>query len=410
MATLFGRTPKSTLQELLTVNNNSGITTDLNQIGDGQGGLSPLAISNTKVSLNDMVWPTAGALTNSVLRVSSTTNQLEWVAMTPANFTNLWNKAGDTMTGALTLASDPTQPLQAATKQYIDAKEQTINGKLLNKTGDTMTGALTLASDPTQPLHASSKQYVDSLVQGLDGKASVRVATTANITLSGTPVIDGIQTVVGDRVLVKNQTAGAQNGIYDVSAGAWSRSADADNVPGQEVSAGMYTFVEDGTTQAATGWNLVTKTLTLGTTPLVFTQFGAAVNYTAGTNVAINGTVISVPNSNIPYDIASAILGKPEANATVMRFVSVRSFSVPTNFAGSIAKADVTGTSTSTIFSIRKNGTQFGTMTFAAGTVSATFSGTSTSFVAGDIITIVAPASQNSTLADVQFTMVASLA
>ena len=238
----------------------------------------------------------------------------------------------------------------------------------------------------------------------------MRVATTANIALTGTQTIDGVAVVAGDRVLVKNQTNGAENGIYVAAAGAWARAADADNLPGQEVSPGMYTFVEDGATFAATGWNLVTKNpIVLGTTNLTFTQFGAAVNYTAGTNVSITGSVISVPNSSIPYDIAGAILGQPAASATVFRFICVRAFTLPANLVGSLSTTGVNSTG-SVIMSLRKNGVQFGTLTFAAGQANGVFASSgAASFAVGDVITVVAPSSQDTTFADCQFTMVASL-
>jgi hypothetical protein len=84
MASLFGKTPKDSLQEILTINSVDGITTALTQVGDGKGGLSPLAVSDTKVSINDLVWPTTGAAAGKVLAVSATTNQLEWANAAPA--------------------------------------------------------------------------------------------------------------------------------------------------------------------------------------------------------------------------------------------------------------------------------------------------------------------------------------
>jgi hypothetical protein len=82
--------------------------------------------------------------------------------------------------------------------------------------GGTMTGLLTLSTDPVSALHAATKQYVDNIAVGLDFKQSVRVATTANITLSGNQTIDGVTTSTNDRVLVKNQTTASENGIYCV--------------------------------------------------------------------------------------------------------------------------------------------------------------------------------------------------
>ncbi len=248
---------------------------------------------------------------------------------------------------------------------------------------------------------------MDSLAQGLDPKASVRVATTGNITLSGTQTIDGVAVVAGNRVLAKLQTGGINNGIWVVAAGAWTRATDADS--SAKVTSGMYCFVEEGTVNGATGWNLTTTNVTLGTTPLTFTQFGAAVAYTAGTNVSIVGTVISVPNANMPYDIAGSILSKPTASAVVMRFVAVRAFTLPAALTGSLSKSATAATS-STVFSLQKNGSQFGTMTYAAAGTTGTFAAASqTSFAIGDILTVVAPASPDATFNDCEFTLIASL-
>jgi hypothetical protein len=75
---------------------------------------------------------------------------------------------------------------------------------------------------PTRPtaLQAATKQYVDNAITGLDFKQSVRAATTANITLSGTQTIDGVALIAGDRILVKDQSTANQNGIYVVAAGS----------------------------------------------------------------------------------------------------------------------------------------------------------------------------------------------
>lgn len=115
----------------------------------------------------------------------------------------------------------------------------------------------------------ASQTYVQDEIAKLDFKQSVRVATTANITLSGGQTIDGIALTSGDRVLVKNQTTGAQNGIYVVSASAWSRATDAND--SAEVTAGMMVSVAEGAVNADTVWKLVTNDpITLGVTTLTF--------------------------------------------------------------------------------------------------------------------------------------------
>ena len=100
---------------------------------------------------------------------------------------------------------------------------------------------------------------------------AVRVATTGNIVRSGTPIIDGIPTAIGDRVLVKNQSPGFefQNGIFVVSAGLWSRSTYANT---QTKMVGLTAFVQSGT-QAGTTWQQITPApITIGTTPIIFVQ------------------------------------------------------------------------------------------------------------------------------------------
>ena len=147
---------------------------------------------------------------------------------------------------------------------------------------------------PTAANDAATKSYVDSTAQGLDVKDSVRASTTANITLSGTQTIDGVSLVAGDRVLVKNQTTLADNGIYEVDASTWSRTTDFDD--NDEVTAGAFTFIEEGTTNADTGWVLSTADpITVGTTGLEFVQFsGAGTGVIAGDGLTKTGNTLDV--------------------------------------------------------------------------------------------------------------------
>lgn len=156
---------------------------------------------------------------------------------------------------------------------------------------------LTNLADPVSAQDAATKSYVDSTAQGLDTKASCLAATTANITLSGTQTIDGVAVSVGDRVLVKNQTAQADNGIYVVSASAWARSSDMD---AWAEFPGAYTFIEEGATQADTGWVCtVNQGGTLGTTAVTWTQFSGAGTYSAGTGLTLTGTTFSITNTAV---------------------------------------------------------------------------------------------------------------
>lgn len=133
------------------------------------------------------------------------------------------------------------------------------------------TGAVELKIDPSVVL--ATREYVDTAIvtaiNRQDAKASVRAATTANIVLNGLPTVDGVVLVAGDRVLVKNQNTGSQNGLYVAAAGAWARSQDADE--NAEVTPSLTVSVESGATQADTIWQLITDApIVVGTTALVF--------------------------------------------------------------------------------------------------------------------------------------------
>ncbi len=165
---------------------------------------------------------------------------------------------------------------------------------------------ITNLAAPVSDTDAANKAYVDAARSGLDVKASVRAATTANITLSNTQTIDGVVLVAGDRVLVKDQTTGSQNGIYAVvSGGAWTRATDADI--SAEVTPGMFTFVEEGTANADSGWVLSTNsTITLGTTALAFVQFSGAGQLTAGDGLTKTGSQIDVVTASSTRIVVSA--------------------------------------------------------------------------------------------------------
>lgn len=168
---------------------------------------------------------------------------------------------------------------------------------LITSDFDVNSQKITNLATPTAASDAATKGYVDGIAAGIDIKASVKAATTANITLSGNQTIDGVSITAGMRVLVKDQSTGADNGIYVSSASAWARATDADT--SAEVTAGMFVFVEEGTTNGDTGWVLTTDdTITLGSTSLAFTQFTGAGTITAGAGLTKTGSTIDVVSGN----------------------------------------------------------------------------------------------------------------
>ncbi|MBX3044912.1 MAG: hypothetical protein KF896_14465 [Ignavibacteriae bacterium] len=142
---------------------------------------------------------------------------------------------------------------------------------------------ITNLAEPTASGDAATKNYVDGAIAGLKWKASVKVATTANITLSGAQTIDGVAVGVGDRVLVKNQNTASQNGIYVVAASTWSRATDADAWT-ELVSAAV--FVEQGTVNADSAYTCTSDAGgTLGSTAVTWTTFAGTQTFSASLGV-----------------------------------------------------------------------------------------------------------------------------
>lgn len=127
--------------------------------------------------------------------------------------------------------------------------------------------------------------------------------------------------------------------------------------------------------------------------------------------MAILGLVDSATGASYPYtyDIAGSVTGLPGEGEVLLTFVAPRAFTIPTDFSTSVGWAGTAATGSSAVLSLRKNGTQFGTLTFATGTQTGAFSSTAETFAVGDRLTVVAPATQNATLADFGFTVVCGL-
>jgi hypothetical protein len=164
--------------------------------------------------------------------------------------------------------------------------------KILN--GLDMTGtAISNLPDAVSAQEPATLAQLNAAIEGRKWKDPVRVASTANLTLSGTQTIDGVAVVSGDRGLVKNQSTASANGIYVVASGSWGRAVDANS--GTEVL-NMCTAVVAGTAGAGNQYLMnAAGPITLDTTSLTFIQVGSGgSSYTEGNGIDIAAGVISV--------------------------------------------------------------------------------------------------------------------
>ena len=195
--------------------------------------------------------------------------------------------------------------VQITGRQIANAAVDVNKLDLSSGTFDFQSAVLQVAT-PSADSHAATKGYVDSISQGLHWKDSVRVATTANITLSGTQTIDGIAVVADQRVLVKNQSTGSENGIYLCKAGAWTRPADMNAV---DEFSGAAVFVQEGSANGDTGYVCTNDgDVTVGTTAITFVQFTGAGQLSGGDGIDITGSTISVNVDDSSIEISSDAL------------------------------------------------------------------------------------------------------
>jgi hypothetical protein len=266
----------------------AGRTTTMNgnaTVG-GTFGVTGAATLSSTLAVTGSITATGGLVGNITSSGTST-----FTDVTISGTLDMTAGSSATITGLLT----PTSASDAANKGYVDTQD----ALRLALAGGTMAGAIAMSTNkitglgtPTADADAATKAYVDSVAQGLDAKASCRVATTANITLSGTQTIDGVAVIAGERVLVKDQSTASQNGIYVVAAGAWTRATDTDTW-NELVHA--FTFIEEGSTNASNGFICTAQTGgTLGSTAVNWTQFSGAGQVNAGTGMSKTGNTLNV--------------------------------------------------------------------------------------------------------------------
>jgi hypothetical protein len=204
-------------------------------------------------------------------------------------------------------------------------------------------------ADPTANTDGANKQYVDGLIQGLDSHPSVKAASIANLTLSGTQTVDTVPLIAGDRVLVKDQSTGSANGLYVVAAGAWTRAPDQDTWT--EVPS-AYVWVEQGT-QQDTGWvSTADQGGTLNTTAITWVQFSGAGQITAGGGLTKTGNTLDV-GAAAGITVAADTVGITTAGVTNAMLAGA--IDVTTKLTGAVPVANG-GTSQTTAKAARETG------------------------------------------------------
>lgn len=202
------------------------------------------------------------------------------------------------------------------------------NGSVAFTADQSMGGfKLTNLAAPTSGSDAATKDYVDNALEGLKPKEAVRVATTADVDLTQDledgDVIDGITLATGDRVLVKDQTAAEDNGIYIVPAsGAATRSSDFDSLsPIDEINK-AYVAVQEGTANEGKLFIQYGVVTTLGVDPINFTFFNSISGLVGGDGITVSGSNISVDHDGQGLQIVSTQLALELDGATLSKSAS----------------------------------------------------------------------------------------
>ncbi len=196
----------------------------------------------------------------------------------------------------------------------------------------------TVSTAPTSGTDIVNKTYADTIASGINFHQAVRLATVAALpantynngtsgvgatltaNANGALSVDGVAVVAGNRILVKNEVAGANNGVYVVTQTGdgstpyiLTRATDFDSAGTgvDQIDQGDFFLVTGGSTLANTSWVQQTPLpITVGTTAIVFTQFGAPITYSAGTGLSLAGTVFSITNTGVTantYGSASSV-------------------------------------------------------------------------------------------------------
>jgi len=262
---------------------------------------------------------------NGNINIVSAGNTTAVITGTGANITGTLNAngvatLGSVVTAQVTGAGSGNLTLTAGSADdYVEIRP--------TGTGQVHVGGFKIESvgTPTASTDAATKQYVDDVAQGLAVHAPCDVASTntlatmsggtvtydngtagvgATLTISGATLtaIDGVTLTTNDRILIKDESTGANNGIYVYTSSTVLTRADDFNTP-TEMAGGDFTFVQQGTVYNDTGWVMTDPVTTVGTSTVNFVQFSGAGSFTAGAGLTLTGTEFSVNVDGLTTDI-----------------------------------------------------------------------------------------------------------
>lgn len=260
---------------------------------------------------------------------SSNYTSVDYPIFTP-NSAYLFNDGGEMFVGSATDdvvffaggvdTTDEAARIDKTTKALTTVADVNVGADLDVVGATTFGSTVTLDANPTTALEAATKQYVDSAVStGFVVHGAVLLATAAALpantynngtagvgaTLTGLSIaqleIDGAPVTVGDRVLVKDEAAPANNGAYTVTVDGSSavyvltRTTDFDTVGAGEVATNAYFYVTAGDTNIGSSWIMSqTAAITIGTTALPFDLFAQPIGYTVVSPLNLTGTTLSL--------------------------------------------------------------------------------------------------------------------
>lgn len=309
----------------------TGNSTDVILEPGTNGNIRLQPVGSGRVVLNNAVWPTSTPSQGMYLGATST-NNLQFLSffLSP-------QVGSDSLTSSELNVLFPSAEINQqvigpnVTYQKISSNNWRISSstyKSVNIAGDTMTGPLILSGSPVNPMQAATKEYVDNIATGLSVYGACETSTIAalppstyNNGISGagstlTANSNGSLGTIGgysglninSRILVKNQFDARQNGIYVVTqlgsgSSPWilTRASDFDGAPSSEITAGDYVYIQGGTL-SGTQWVQITagtgsysglEYVVIGTDDIVFTQLTGPGTYVAGTGISISSNTVT---------------------------------------------------------------------------------------------------------------------